>query len=175
MASRTVDCLKRTVPDAVPGIAFLSGGQSDEDATGHLDAMNKLGGHPWNLTFSYGRALQATAMKTWSGKAENLPLPQQPSCKGLWKLQCRRIDRRVGSDSGAIRFLSHPAVIIRCNHLADSVLFFCDPDGFGSFEARYDQLERHHESTSRPSDHRWQPYRCSAGHRFSFDRSTGKS
>ena len=72
VASRTVDCLKRTVPDAVPGIAFLSGGQSDEDATGHLDAMNKLGGHPWNLTFSYGRALQATAMKTWAGKAENL-------------------------------------------------------------------------------------------------------
>ena len=72
VASRTVDCLNRTVPDAVPGIAFLSGGQSDEDATGHLDAMNKLGNHPWSLTFSYGRALQATAMKTWSGKAENL-------------------------------------------------------------------------------------------------------
>ena len=72
VASRTVDCLKRTVPDAVPGIAFLSGGQSDEDATGHLDAMNKLDGHPWNLTFSYGKALQATAMKTWAGKAENL-------------------------------------------------------------------------------------------------------
>ena len=72
VASRTVDCLNRTVPESVPGIAFLSGGQSDEDATGHLDAMNKLGSQPWNLTFSYGRALQATAMKTWSGKSENL-------------------------------------------------------------------------------------------------------
>ncbi len=72
VASRTVDCLSRTVPETVPGIAFLSGGQSDEDATGHLDAMNKLGSHPWSLTFSYGRALQATAMKTWGGKAENI-------------------------------------------------------------------------------------------------------
>ena len=72
VASRTVDCLSRTVPNEVPGIAFLSGGQSDEDATGHLNAMNALGQQPWNLTFSYGRALQATAMKTWAGKPENL-------------------------------------------------------------------------------------------------------
>jgi fructose-bisphosphate aldolase class I len=60
------------VPGAVPGIAFLSGGQSDEVATAHLDAMNRLGsaagGLPWKLTFSYGRALQAAALKAWSGK-----------------------------------------------------------------------------------------------------------
>lgn len=67
VAARTVKVLKRRVPSAVPGIAFLSGGQSDELATAHLDAMNKLGGLPWNLTFSYGRALQAAALKAWSG------------------------------------------------------------------------------------------------------------
>jgi len=66
VADRTVGCLRRTVPCAVPGIAFLSGGQSDGDATSHLDAMNRRGPHPWNLTFSYGRALQATAMKVWA-------------------------------------------------------------------------------------------------------------
>jgi fructose-bisphosphate aldolase class I len=68
VAARTVKLLKRRVPAAVPGIAFLSGGQSDELATAHLDAMNKIGGLPWKLTFSYGRALQAAALKAWSGK-----------------------------------------------------------------------------------------------------------
>lgn len=68
VAARTVKVLRRLVPGAVPGIAFLSGGQSDEDATAHLDEMNKLGPHPWTLTFSYGRALQAAALKAWSGK-----------------------------------------------------------------------------------------------------------
>jgi fructose-bisphosphate aldolase class I len=68
VAERTLKVLKRRVPGAVPGIAFLSGGQSDEDATAHLDAMNKLGALPWKLTFSYGRALQAAALKAWSGK-----------------------------------------------------------------------------------------------------------
>ena len=68
VANRTLKVLKRYVPGAVPGIAFLSGGQSDEDATAHLDEMNKLGPHPWRLTFSYGRALQAAALKAWSGK-----------------------------------------------------------------------------------------------------------
>ncbi len=72
VAERTVRCLKRTVPAAVPGIVFLSGGQSDELATKHLDAMNKLGGLPWKLSFSYGRALQAAPLKAWSGKAKNL-------------------------------------------------------------------------------------------------------
>lgn len=69
VAARTVQTLKRTVPAAVPGIAFLSGGQSDELATAHLDAMNKLGGAPWALTFSYGRALQQPALKAWQGSA----------------------------------------------------------------------------------------------------------
>ena len=65
------------VPAAVPGIAFLSGGQSDEAATAHLDAMNKLGPLPWKLTFSYGRALQAAPQKAWSGKAENVAAGQR--------------------------------------------------------------------------------------------------
>ena len=68
VAERTLKVLKRRVPVAVPGIAFLSGGQSDELATAHLDAMNKLGALPWKLTFSYGRALQAAALKAWGGK-----------------------------------------------------------------------------------------------------------
>ena len=72
VAERTVRVLRRRVPAAVPGIAFLSGGQSDVDATAHLDAMNRLGGLPWSLTFSYGRALQAAALKAWGGKADNL-------------------------------------------------------------------------------------------------------
>jgi fructose-bisphosphate aldolase class I len=77
VAARTVRCLRRTVPPAVPGIAFLSGGQSDELATAHLNAMNDLGQHPWRLTFSYGRALQDLAMKRWNGAAENVPAAQQ--------------------------------------------------------------------------------------------------
>ena len=76
VAERTVKVLKRCVPGAVPGIAFLSGGQSDEDATAHLSAMNAIGGLPWPLTFSYGRALQAAPQKAWSGKAENVAAGQ---------------------------------------------------------------------------------------------------
>lgn len=72
VAEKTVRMLKNCVPASVPGIAFLSGGQSDEDATAHLDAMNKIGGLPWPLTFSYGRALQAAPQKAWAGKAENV-------------------------------------------------------------------------------------------------------
>jgi len=73
VAERTLRCLKRTVPAAVPGIVFLSGGQSDKLATEHLNAMNKLPGTlPWSLSFSYGRALQAAPLKAWSGKAGNL-------------------------------------------------------------------------------------------------------
>ena len=68
VAEATLRVLKRRVPIAVPGIAFLSGGQSDELATAHLDAMNKIGGFTWGLTFSYGRALQAAALKAWGGK-----------------------------------------------------------------------------------------------------------
>src|SRR6201999_2271405 len=72
VAEATVKVLKECVPSAVPGIAFLSGGQSDEDATAHLSAINAIGGLPWALTFSYGRALQAAPQKAWSGKAENV-------------------------------------------------------------------------------------------------------
>ena len=77
VAEKTVKLLKSCVPGAVPGIAFLSGGQSDEEATAHLDAMNKIGGLPWGLTFSYGRALQAAPQKAWSGKAENVAAGQR--------------------------------------------------------------------------------------------------
>ncbi len=76
VAERTVRCLKRTVPAAVPGVVFLSGGQNDELATEHLDAMNKLGDLPWRLSFSYGRALQAAPLKAWSGQAANLAAGQ---------------------------------------------------------------------------------------------------
>jgi fructose-bisphosphate aldolase, class I len=76
VAERTVRILKRTVPAAVAGIAFLSGGQSDQVATAHLDAMNKLGNNPWPLTFSYGRALQAACLKAWAGSAANVPAAQ---------------------------------------------------------------------------------------------------
>jgi len=76
VARRTVKTLKRTVPAAVPGIVFLSGGQSDEVATQHLNAMNKLGQQPWQLSFSYGRALQAAPLKAWAGSAENLAAAQ---------------------------------------------------------------------------------------------------
>jgi fructose-bisphosphate aldolase class I len=77
VAKRTIQILKRCVPSAVPGIAFLSGGQSDEAATAHLDAMNRIGGFPWKLTFSYGRALQAAPQKAWSGKNENVAAAQR--------------------------------------------------------------------------------------------------
>jgi fructose-bisphosphate aldolase, class I len=77
VADRTVAVLERCVPPAVPGIAFLSGGQSDEDATAHLSLMNAKGPHPWPLSFSYGRALQAAAQKAWGGKADNLAAAQR--------------------------------------------------------------------------------------------------
>jgi len=95
VAEKTIRLLKACVPAAVPGIAFLSGGQSDEQATAHLDAMNRIGGLPWHLTFSYGRALQAAPQKAWSGKAENVAAGQRAfihrarmnslASKGEWK------------------------------------------------------------------------------------------
>jgi fructose-bisphosphate aldolase class I len=95
VAEKTVRLLKSCVPAAVPGIAFLSGGQSDEEATAHLDAMNRIGNLPWKLTFSYGRALQAAPQKAWSGKADNVAAGQQAfnhraqmnglASKGEWK------------------------------------------------------------------------------------------
>ena len=76
VADRTVEILKRCVPAAVPGVAFLSGGQSDEDATAHLSAMNARHKLPWHLTFSYGRALQHAPQKAWSGRRENVGAAQ---------------------------------------------------------------------------------------------------
>jgi fructose-bisphosphate aldolase, class I len=95
VAEKTVKVLKACVPAAVPGIAFLSGGQSDEEATAHLDAMNRIGGLPWRLTFSYGRALQAAPQKAWAGKGENVAAAQRAfthrammnslATRGQWK------------------------------------------------------------------------------------------
>jgi len=77
VAEKTVKLLKACVPAAVPGIAFLSGGQSDEEATAHLDAMNRVGNLPWKLTFSYGRALQHAPQTAWSGRPENVAAAQR--------------------------------------------------------------------------------------------------
>jgi fructose-bisphosphate aldolase class I len=95
VAEKTIRLLKACVPAAVPGIAFLSGGQSDKEATAHLDAINKVGGLPWRLTFSYGRALQAAPQQAWAGKATNVAAGQQAfihrarmnalASKGEWK------------------------------------------------------------------------------------------
>ena len=77
VAEMTLNCLLENVPSNLPGITFLSGGQSDINATAHLDAMNKIGGNPWKLSFSYGRALQQAALKTWSGKEDNKEAAQK--------------------------------------------------------------------------------------------------
>ncbi len=77
VARMTIEALKAAVPAAVPGIVFLSGGMSDEDATDRLNEMNKIGGNPWELSFSYGRALQAPPLKAWKGEAANLEAGQK--------------------------------------------------------------------------------------------------
>lgn len=77
VAKRTVEVLTKTVPSDIPGIVFLSGGQTDELSTAHLNAMNQLGGHPWELSFSYGRALQAPSLKAWKGEAANVEAGQK--------------------------------------------------------------------------------------------------
>ena len=77
VAKRTVELLTKTVPSDIPGIVFLSGGQTDELATAHLNAMNQLGDHPWELSFSYGRALQAPSLKAWKGEASNVEAGRQ--------------------------------------------------------------------------------------------------
>jgi fructose-bisphosphate aldolase class I len=97
VAEMTVKCLKSTVPSSVPSIAFLSGGQNDIEATEHLHLMNAGYDLPWNLTFSYGRALQAECLKTWAGKPENVKLAQAVllhrcrmnylAAKGQWKAE----------------------------------------------------------------------------------------
>jgi fructose-bisphosphate aldolase class I len=77
VAEQTLRCFRRHVPAAVPGIVFLSGGQSDKDATANLNAMNARGPHPWELSFSYGRALQAPALKAWGGEAAKVEAAQK--------------------------------------------------------------------------------------------------
>ena len=99
VAERTLKILKRTVPAALPGVVFLSGGQTDENATAHLDAMNRMGA-PWPLTFSYSRALQAVALKAWRGQAANVPTAQKAflhrarmnslAAKGQWKAELEK-------------------------------------------------------------------------------------
>jgi fructose-bisphosphate aldolase, class I len=99
VAERTLRVLKRTVPAALPGVVFLSGGQTDENATAHLDAMNRMGA-PWPLTFSYSRALQAVALKAWRGQAANVPAAQKAfqhrarmnslAAKGQWKAELEK-------------------------------------------------------------------------------------
>ncbi len=76
VASKTLYCFEQTVPAAVPGIVFLSGGQSEQQATMHLNAMNQMGKFPWEISYSFGRALQASALKTWQGKLENVEAAQ---------------------------------------------------------------------------------------------------
>ena len=77
VAEKTLSCLLDNVPSDLPGITFLSGGQSDVDATAHLDSMNKIGGFNWKLSFSYGRALQQPALKAWLGKKTNVEAAQK--------------------------------------------------------------------------------------------------
>jgi fructose-bisphosphate aldolase class I len=100
VAEKTLRVLKACVPAAVPGIAFLSGGQSDEQATAHLDAMHRMGPLPWQLTFSYGRALQHAPQEVWSGKSENVAAAQRAfnhrammnglAATGQWKADLER-------------------------------------------------------------------------------------
>ncbi|MGO4563590.1 class I fructose-bisphosphate aldolase [Rhizobium sp. 2YAF20] len=100
VAERTVKVLKETVPSAVPGIAFLSGGQSTEEATAHLSAINSGYDLPWHVTFSYGRALQDSALKAWNGKKENVAAGQREfshraemnslAAKGSWKKELEK-------------------------------------------------------------------------------------
>jgi fructose-bisphosphate aldolase class I len=100
VAEKTIKCLKSCLPSAVPGISYISGGQSDVDATAHLNRMNQIGGFPWKMTFSYGRALQAAPQKAWSGRAENVAAAQAAfahrarmnglASKGQWKVELEK-------------------------------------------------------------------------------------
>jgi fructose-bisphosphate aldolase class I len=100
VAEKTIRVLKECVPPAVAGIAFLSGGQADAEATLHLDLMNKMGPLPWPVTFSYGRALQHEPQKIWAGKAENVAAAQRAfahrahmnglAAQGQWKSEAEK-------------------------------------------------------------------------------------
>ena len=105
VAEKTVKLLKACVPGAVPGIAFLSGGQSDEEATAHLDAMNKIGNLPWKLTFSYGRALQHAVQQTWKGKSgerRRRPARLRASRRDERPRRARQVAEGSGKEGGLI-------------------------------------------------------------------------
>jgi fructose-bisphosphate aldolase class I len=104
VAEATLRCMRRAVPAAVPGICFLSGGQSAELATEHLNAMNAIGGQPWQLSFSYGRALQQPALQAWHGNPMNFAAAQQALLQqAQWNSQARygRYKKLVSSDAAA--------------------------------------------------------------------------
>jgi len=96
VAEQTLRCLRASVPAAVPGIVFLSGGQSDEEATAHLNEMNRIGGGPWEISFSYGRALQTAPLKAWAGRPENRAKAQQAF---LHRARCNGAARSGGYTS----------------------------------------------------------------------------
>jgi fructose-bisphosphate aldolase class I len=103
VAEQTVRVLKDCVPSAVAGIAFLSGGQSDEQATMHLNLINRLGPLPWPVTFSYGRALQHLPQKIWAGKPENVAPAQRAfihrarmnglAAQGVWSPELEKVEK----------------------------------------------------------------------------------
>jgi fructose-bisphosphate aldolase, class I len=97
VADATIACFRATVPAAVPGIVFLSGGQSDEVATAHLDAMNRRGDQPWALSFSYGRALQAAAIRAWGGSDDHIEAGQAAFLK---RARLNGAARRGAYDAG---------------------------------------------------------------------------
>lgn len=113
IAKATVTALQRTVPAAVPGVTFLSGGQSEEEASVNLDAMNKLQGKkPWALTFSYGRALQASALKAWGGKDENIKASQEE----LLKRAKANSDASLGKYAGGVKGAATEDTLFVKNH-----------------------------------------------------------
>lgn len=113
IARATVTALSRTVPAAVPGIVFLSGGQSEEEASVNLDAMNKFPGKkPWALTFSYGRALQASALKAWGGKDENIKAGQDE----LLKRAKANSDASLGKYEGGVKGAAAEDILFVKNH-----------------------------------------------------------
>ncbi|CDI80998.1 Fructose-bisphosphate aldolase, related [Eimeria acervulina] len=97
----TVRALSRTVPPALPGVMFLSGGQSEEEASLNLDAMNRMGPHPWKLSFSYGRALQASCLKRWSGKSENKQAAQETLLQRAKANSDAQLGKYAGGAGGA--------------------------------------------------------------------------
>ena len=138
VAEKTVKVLKNCVPAAVPGIAFLSGGQSDEEATAHLDAMNKLGNLPWRLTFSYGRALQHAPQTIWKGKSENVAAAQRAfshrarmnglAAVGQWKADMEKKRHKTPDVQKAAIVRPFAFIPLRAGSLAIAFVNCCRPD-----------------------------------------------